>query len=236
MSHTTALKTAVKSLEIARLAAEALGLSLTEVGGTTGKRVKMYDGQQPKGLAAVLLPQSYKGNTEDLWGVYLCKQADDTFEFAADWGYGLSRNATWAQKVADTGKTLLQYAFGEQREKKFASEYERPRTCLPFLQEYGRQFGYLDAQFHGRSVEETMDAHGARTLIMTDGDLLPGEAIHMTVNPDGSTTLAAVGFSGGRCKLATETLEAALGAVVNEEFKDEFFHQQGEQGLTHNGS
>jgi hypothetical protein len=49
--------------------------------------------------------------------------------------------------------------------------------------------------------------------------------IIVTIKPDGSTSVEVEGATGGNCTNLTASLEAALGAANNKEYKAEFYQQ-----------
>lgn len=52
--------------------------------------------------------------------------------------------------------------------------------------------------------------------------------IEITISPKGETTIQTKGFTGGECREATRSLEAALGVRTNEQLMSEF-HATAEQ-------
>jgi len=53
--------------------------------------------------------------------------------------------------------------------------------------------------------------------------------IEITVNPDGSVEIDAVGFKGAECEKATKAYEEALGGKVTSTRKPEFFQAAGQK-------
>jgi hypothetical protein len=49
--------------------------------------------------------------------------------------------------------------------------------------------------------------------------------IIVTINPDGSTTVEGMNFTGSGCTKATEAIERALGKKVKQELKPEYFKE-----------
>ncbi|WP_459556841.1 DUF2997 domain-containing protein [Lacunimicrobium album] len=50
--------------------------------------------------------------------------------------------------------------------------------------------------------------------------------IIVTITPQGTPTVATLGFSGSSCQKATAELEAALGTKTQERLTAEFYHPQ----------
>ncbi len=46
-------------------------------------------------------------------------------------------------------------------------------------------------------------------------------SVEVTIKPDGSIEIEAVGFKGGACEKATEAVEKALGVVASRRLKPE---------------
>jgi len=57
--------------------------------------------------------------------------------------------------------------------------------------------------------------------------------LNITVDPDGSVKIDAVGFSGPECEKATEHLERALGKITKHERKREFWKRTLQKVLKH---
>ena len=46
-----------------------------------------------------------------------------------------------------------------------------------------------------------------------------GKRIEIVIEEDGATTIEAIGYQGGECRLATEPFEQAAGAVTDRKVK-----------------
>lgn len=49
------------------------------------------------------------------------------------------------------------------------------------------------------------------------------QTIEVTVSPQGETTITTKGFTGGTCREATRSLEAALGIRQSEQMTSEYY-------------
>lgn len=238
MSHRTQLATEIKSIEAAIAAANALGIRVLNT-----KKVRNYystgdNGTNWSAVDVVLsgaTDKDIKSNGEnwasEQYNVGLKQQPDGTYAFVYDaWGIKdawAGEDKAWCRRF---GPTFGNWKSGDQDGMGGHVGTGKPTR---FLQEYGLQLGeaYARANFMD-SVRNEDSQSGDVTLVLTGGDLLAGEEVHVIARADGTCTMAAIGFSGDRCKQATGPLESILGSITNEELTADYYHDRAGNHLT----
>lgn len=251
MSHTKKMTTCIRDLRIAALAAQALGLHVSDLNTVKGY---FAEGNAPHNkrhtLTAMTITRKhlasqtakmpdgteYRYSDESSAQVGLRPGADGNYELVFDaWGISLAGQSHYEQQEHDGQMRNVRIPVNDPFANKFGDTFgawymvgSGHVSCgYPnlFLQEYARQFGLDYAARNFMGVTEEVDAAtGDKTLILTGGNLMPGESIRLICRRDGSSTMAAGGFHGDRCMIATKPLEDALGVIWDTELTGDYYH------------
>lgn len=222
MSHLSELKTEVRSLELARRTAAALGIPVLE---------------GAKGVCSFYAP--YRTDCDLVMGtdhasgygynVGLQKQANGTYSFVSD-----------VYDIAD--KTML---------KKIGDDYDawttetrngiagHVNTGKPnrFMQEYALQAGELGAKVGGMRAFRMKQANGDVWLKVTGGAIPLGAYVLIVARKDGSSSYSAHGVKGKSCLRVSDWAKKLLGQVTSQKFTAEFYHEETQAGqVVHTGS
>lgn len=205
MSHTSRAQTACKRADLLATAitTEALASGRKVQVRTTDAEVRLWGGRQRVELAVGASLPGYHRSDKD----------------GTLWGVGFERKGDVLTLVHDG--LLSERVIGK---------------LMPWLNavllEYGAAFAADYATANGMTAQRLPENEAGEVLtILTGGQLLPQEQVHVTSRRDGTSTIAAVGFQGKRCKEATGPLEAALGSLWTTEFTADYYHDSAMQHL-----
>lgn len=232
MSHLSTIKTEIKSVELAKRTARALGVEVLE-----DTHITWY-GKRRTAAAAVFSPYATKADEQeykDTHGYYtfgLQKAKDGTFEFVGDFsmmeGYNLRPGL---EKLGDP-LWWGGHDYSGRQVKKVAAK--APNL---FMQEYALQAGEMGARMGGMKSVREKQANGDVRLKVTGGAIPPGSYVQIVARRDGSSSYSAHGVKGPACLKVSDWAKNLLGTVTSQEFTQEFYHDQAPTGeVVHTGS
>lgn len=233
MSHTAQIETQIRSLDLAKLTAQALGYDLNLSrsivdtyydGNVQVDAVFEFPDLRQREIHGEYIP-GFAGRNGVNGAIGLKRNENGNYNFVFDaWSICSSnRESAVGEKFGSLGK----WTGGKATTANGRVVNGHISTGSPniFMHEYILQTGELYARStFMNSVRNHDAASGQTTLVMTGGDLLPGEEIHLIAHADGTSTMAAVGFTGSRCKVATGPLESILGITVHDELLGDYYH------------
>lgn len=206
----TNLKSEVRSLEIAKRTAQALGIPINE----QQKYVTCYyssvagNQDQPCDLVFGTVRQG-------AYSVGLQKQADGTYSFISD-----------VYDVND--KAML---------KKFGDDYDQWKeecrggilghvnagTPNRFLQEYVCQAALLQAKARGMRAIRIPQENGDVIVRLTGGQIPVGAYVNVLARRDGSSQVSPHGVKGKSCLKLTDWARGFLGRVADVKYTKEYY-------------
>ncbi len=226
MSHLSTIKTEIRNLECALLAAQALGIEQC----ATKKTFKTYYSVNNKNNhpAEVVF-----GKDKWQYNIGLVKQKDGTYGFQFDaWGVkDVDHAGNWANKF---GPGFSDWVSGTQQTSHGAVDgHVGVGKPTLFMQEYALQCGEQGARQRGMLAERIKQKSGDVILKMTGGPLKANQAITLTARTDGTTTVGAFNIKGPSCKDATKWLEVVLGSITSDQLTGEFYHAEHKGVVSH---
>ena len=235
MSHTAQFETEIRSLDLAQITARALGFDLNTVAQKQFVDT-YYDGNVAVDACFEFPGLEYLDNGYNSSHGFIGRKGRNkaiglkrtekgTYSFVFDaWSICASNERS---AIGEKFGTLGKWKEGEQKDSagNVITGHISVGTAHVFMHEYVCQTAELYARSTFMNSERRHDnASGQTTIILTGGNLLPGEEIHVIAHADGTSTMAAVGFTGSRCKVATSPLESILGVQVNDELLGDYYH------------